>query len=134
MSDTKLPERGALSPLESRVMDIIWRRGEATADEVLGELGGGMTNATVRTLLRRIESKRYLAHRLEGRAFVYVPAVAASTAAQGALRRLARRFYGGSIEQLVQGLLDGRMINRRKLEKLAKRVDAAAKTQGKGAR
>ena len=134
MSDTRLPERPALSPLESRVMDIVWRRGEATADDVLTELGGGMTNASVRTLLRRIESKRYLAHRIEGRAFVYVPVVAASAAAQGALQRLARRFYGGSIEQLVQGLLDGRMIDRRRLEKLARRVDAAAKTRGKGAR
>ena len=69
---TPLPAE-TLSPLESRVMEIIWRRQEATAEQVLEALGADMTNATVRTLLRRIESKGYLEHRVEGRAFVYYP-------------------------------------------------------------
>jgi len=116
-----------LSPLESRVMDILWRRGTATAEDVMNELGGGLTNASVRTLLRRIEAKGCAGHRQEGRAFVYFPMVAATAAAQGAVKRVMRRFYGGSVEQLVQGLLDGKLIDRARLEKLARRVDAAAK-------
>ena len=118
------PPAETLSPLESRVMEIIWRRQEATAEQVLEALGADMTNATVRTLLRRIESKGYLEHRVEGRAFVYVPIVAADAAASGALERVIRRFYNGSVEQLVQGLVDGRFIDRRRLETLARRVDA----------
>jgi predicted transcriptional regulator len=112
-------------------MDIIWRRSEATAEAVQADLGSDLNNATVRTVLRRIEGKGFLTHRVEGRAFVYYPLVAADTAAQSALQRVLRRFYGGSVEHLVQGLLDGRMIDRRKLEKIARQVDAAVRTKGK---
>jgi BlaI family penicillinase repressor len=118
------PPADALSPLETQVMEIVWRHEEATAEQVLDALGGGMSNATVRTLLRRIEAKGYLQHRVQGRAFVYFPVVAAAAAASSALERVMRRFYGGSVEQLVQGLLDGRLIDRRRLEALARRVDA----------
>jgi BlaI family transcriptional regulator, penicillinase repressor len=112
-----------LSPLEAQVMDIVWRRHEATAEVVQAALAIKLNNATVRTVLRRIEAKGFLTHRLEGRAYVYYPVIAAEAAAQGALKRVLRRFYGGSVEQLVQGLLDGRMIDRRKLEKIARQAD-----------
>ena len=88
-------------------MGIVWEKREVTAEQVLAALGEGMTNATVRTLLRRIEAKGYLHHRVEGRTFVYAPLVDADAAATGALQRVLRRFYGGSVEQLVQGLLEG---------------------------
>lgn len=105
-------------------MEIVWREQAVTADQVLAALGTEVTNATVRTVLRRIEAKGYLQHRVEGRAFVYSPVVAADAAAANAIARVLQRFFGGSAEQLVQGLLDGRFIDRRRLEKLASRVDA----------
>jgi predicted transcriptional regulator len=123
------PETDRLSPLETQVMDIIWRRRQATAEEVQADLGRALNNATVRTLLRRIEQKGFLGHRLEGRAFVYYPLVAAQTAARGALRRLLRRFYAGSAEQLVQGLLDGRLIDRKQLERIAREVNTKARAK-----
>ncbi len=105
-------------------MRLAWRDGEITADAVTRAIGR-LTNASVRTLLRRIESKGFLHHRVEGRTFVYTPRVDARTAAQGVVQRVANRFYGGSVEELVQGLVDGRMIDRRTLERLAARVSAA---------
>ena len=117
--------RDPLSPLEARVMDVVWKRGAATAEDVGDALGGKFTNATIRTLLRRIEEKRFVTHRLEGRTFVYEPRIDEGTAARSAVRRVLDRFYGGSVEQLVLGLLDGRLIDKRQLNKLAGKVARA---------
>ena len=116
------PSPDVLSPLESSVMAIVWRLGEATAEDVSGELAAPLTNASVRTLLRRVEAKGFLTHRTEGRAFVYRPRVEVDAAARSALRRLVDRFYGGSVEQLVLGMVDGRMLDRRDLDRLARRA------------
>jgi predicted transcriptional regulator len=121
---SRQPPRQQLSPLEARIMRLAWRDGEVTAEAVTRAIGR-LTNASVRTLLRRIESKGFLHHRVEGRTFVYTPRVDARTAARGVLQRVVNRFYGGSVEDLVQGLVDGRMIDRRALERLAARVSAA---------
>jgi BlaI family penicillinase repressor len=122
-----IPSPDVLSPLESSVMAIVWRLGEATAEDVGRELVEPLTNASVRTLLRRIEAKRFLTHRIDGRTFVYRPRVEADDAARSALRRLVDRFYGGSVEQLVLGMVDGRMIERRDLDRLARRARGPAK-------
>ena len=119
--------RAPLSPLESEIMKFVWRRGRVTAVEVHREFAGQMTNPSVRTLLRRIEAKGFLTHTRDGRAFIYTPKVGADTVARGALRRLLDRFYAGSVEQLLAGLVDGRMTDRRALRKLADRVAAAEK-------
>jgi predicted transcriptional regulator len=120
-------DRPPLSPLESEIMEFVWRRGRVTAADVHREFARQMTNPSVRTLLRRIESKGFLTHTREGRAFIYTPKVGADTVARGALRRLLDRFYAGSVEQLLAGLVDGRMTDRRALRRLADRVAAAEK-------
>ena len=103
-------------------MAVVWSQGSVAAEDVAAALGGRLKNASVRTILRRIEGKGYLDHRLEGRAFVYRPRVDSGAAARGAVRRVLDRFYGGSVERLLVGLLDGRMIERRQIMALEKRI------------
>ncbi len=125
--------RAPLSPLESEIMEFVWTHGRASAVDVHRQFSQ-LTNASVRTLLGRIEDKGFLSHTREGRAFVYTPRIDAGAAARGALRRLIDRFYAGSVEQLLVGLLDGRMTDRRALVKLADRVAAAERKPGTTAR
>lgn len=106
-------------------MDIVWRRSAVSAEDVGRDLGGKLTNASVRTILRRVERKGFITHRQHGRAFIYVPRVDPDTVARGVVRRLVDRFYGGSVEQLVLGLVDGKMIDKRVLNRLARQVSAA---------
>jgi predicted transcriptional regulator len=91
-------------------MAVVWRAGRATADAVRAGLSKPLTNATVRTLLRRLEAKGYLRHTVQGRAFVYTPRVAEGQAAQGAVRRLVQRFFGGSASRLLVGMVDEGLI------------------------
>jgi predicted transcriptional regulator len=127
---TTPPSPDVLSPLESSVMAIVWRLGEATAEDVGRELPDPLTNASVRTLLRRIEAKQFLTHRVDKRTFIYRPRVEEDAAARGALQRLADRFYGGSFEALVLGMVNGRMIHRRDLDRLSRRVARATAAKG----
>ena len=112
-----------LSPLEHQVMTIVWARRAVTAAEVLDGLDKPLTNATVRTLLRRLEAKGYVRHAVHGRAFVYEPAVAETQAATGAVRRLMQRFFGGSAAKLVAGLVDEGLIAPEEVRALSRRLE-----------
>jgi predicted transcriptional regulator len=120
-----MPDARALSPLEHRVMRVIWSRGPSTAEEIGAKLGRRLKNATVRTLLRRMEEKGFVAHRVEGRAFVYFQKIAPAQAATGAVRRIIQRFCGGSVERLLVGLVEDEVIAPEDLQALARRVRAA---------
>jgi BlaI family transcriptional regulator, penicillinase repressor len=119
----------ALSPLEHDVMTVVWDRGPSTAETIGGALRRPLKNATVRTLLRRMEAKGYIRHRSEGRTFVYEGRVRPGQAASGAVRRIIDRFCGGSAATLLLGLVDEGVIDRRELRELEKRL--AERKKGK---
>ena len=83
----------ALSRRERAIMDILFRRGRATADEVMRELSGEPSYSTVRTQLRVLEEKGHVRHLEDGRRFVYMPAVARSAARKFALRHVVRHVF-----------------------------------------
>ena len=111
-----------LSALEHAVMTVVWRLGSATAAEVLDALDRPLTNATVRTLLRRLEAKGYVRHAVEGRTFIYSPRLAETQAATGAVRRIVQRFFGGSTSKLLAGLVDEGLIDPAEVRKLSRRL------------
>ena len=108
-------------------MTIVWNRGAATAAQVLEALRKPLTNATVRTMLRRLEAKGYLRHIVQGRAFVYEPKVAETQAATGAVRGIVQRFFGGSTSKLLAGLVDEGMIDPDEVRKLSRRLNRRAR-------
>jgi predicted transcriptional regulator len=97
----------ALSRRERAIMDILFRRGRATAEEVMGDLSGDPSYSTVRTQLRVLEEKGHVRHVEEGRKFVYMPAVARAAARRFALRHVVDTFFDGSVERVVAALLGG---------------------------
>lgn len=110
-------------------MTIVWARGSVTAAAVTDALDRPLTNATVRTLLRRLEAKGYVRHVVEGRVFVYSPRVAEAQAGAGAVRRIVQRFFGGSASRLVSGLVDEGLITPEEVRALSKRLDARRRRQ-----
>src|SRR6478672_3160285 len=96
-----------LSRRERQIMDILYRRGRATAADVMGDLPGEPSYSTVRTQLRVLEEKGHVTHEEDGVRFVYVPAVPRRAARKSALRHLVDTFFEGSVEQVVGALLGG---------------------------
>ena len=101
------PLQPALSRRERQIMDILYRRGRATANDVMADLPGDPSYSTVRTQLRVLESKGHVRHEEEGLRYVYLPAVARHAARRSALRHLVETFFEGSTEKVVAALLGG---------------------------
>jgi len=113
-----------LSELEHLVMDYVWANGPCGAEAVRKALASGwpMKESTVRTILRRLEQKGYVRHEIEDRTYVYHSAQARQNVAVRALQQIVNRFCGGSVEQLLVGMVEGKLIDRRELRRLARRV------------
>jgi predicted transcriptional regulator len=113
-------------------MDILYRRGRATAGEVMEELTGKPSYSTVRTQLRVLEQKGHVFHEEHGLRYVYVPAVPRHAARKSALRHLVDTFFDGSTEQVVAALLGGQ-ATRLSDEDLKRIADLVAKARKEGA-
>ena len=88
-------------------MDILYKRGRATAAEVMEDLTGDPNYSTVRTQLRVLEEKGHVTHEEEGLRYIYTPAVPRSSARKSALRHLVDTFFEGSAESAVAAILGG---------------------------
>src|SRR5579872_3919098 len=95
-----------LSRRERQMMDILYRRGRATAAEIHEALPDAPTYSAVRAKLRVLEEKGHVRHEEEALRYVYIPTVARDTARRSALRHLVSTFFEGSVEQAVAALLD----------------------------
>jgi len=123
------PLHVTLSRRERQIMDILYRRGRATASEVMQELPGQSSYSTVRTQLRVLEEKGHVHHEEVGLRYVYEPAVPRHTARRSALRHLVDTFFDGSAEKTVAALLGGESarITDDELERIASLIKKARK-------
>jgi predicted transcriptional regulator len=114
----------SLTDAELRLMEVVWEKGSATVSEVVESLPGNVPlhYSTVLTTLRILENKGYLAHRKEGRAFVYRPLMARDQEREKAVTHLLRRFFEGSPELLMLNLVARKKIGADELKRLRKRI------------
>lgn len=114
-----------LTEAELKLMNILWKKDQATVSEVVAALpkGDKLAYSTVLTTLRILEQKGYLQHRKEGRAFVYKPLVDRRGARKNAMRYMMSRFFDDSPELLVLNLLENGDIDAVGLERLKKQVE-----------
>ncbi len=95
-----------LTRRERQIMDIVYRRGRATAAEVLAALPDPPSYSAVRALLRILEEKGNLRHQQEGPRYVFLPTLARDKARRSALKQIVQTFFDGSADQAVAALLD----------------------------
>lgn len=114
-----------LGELERSILSIVWRHAAITAEQVRDELGRPLKESTIRTVLRRLEEKGYLAHSVEHRTFLYRPAESRQRVAGRAVKRIVDWFCEGSVEALLVGMVDSKVLNRAELQRLAERIAAA---------
>ncbi len=125
-----------LVELERSILQLMWQHGTLTADQVREELDlldRPLKDSTVRTVLRRLEEKGYVTHTLDNRTFLYSPAEPAPMVAGRAVKRILEWFCDGSVEQLLVGMVDSSVLDRKELQRLAERI-AAARTEPNSAK
>src|SRR5262245_28298640 len=118
-----------LTRRERQIMDILYRRGRATASEVMADLPGDPSYSTVRTQLRVLEGKGHVRHEEHGLRYVYGPAVPRHAARKSALKHLVDTFFDGSAERAVAALLGGEAarLSEPELDRIAQLIARARK-------
>ena len=129
MTNTRQARLKNLGEVEQIVMDYIWNHGPSTSESCREALASSrpMKDSTIRTVLRRLEEKGYLTHETEGRTFIYRASDARQNVAVRAVKGIIDRFCGGSAEQLVLGMVDNAVLDRKQLEHLARRIAESEK-------
>jgi len=109
-------------------MDILFRKGKATAEEVLAELPDPPGYSAVRALLATLEQKNLVKHSKDSRRYVYSPTVAEKRAKTTALKQLLATFFEGSPEKLVASLLDPKdqKLSKVEIAKIRKLIDGSS--------
>ena len=116
-----------LGDLEHEILAILWDGGEMTAVGVRRKVARELKDATIRTVLRRLEDKGYVMHTVEAGTFIYRPAESADSAAADAVKGILDKFCGGSIERALQALVDAALVEPRELLAIAGRLKRRAR-------
>lgn len=116
--------RKPLSELEHLVMEVLWKRAHATAENVRDALTERhpMKDSTARTILKRLEGKGYIKHRVDGRTNIYRVSEPRQSLAVSAVQQIINRLCGGSVEQLIVGMVDRELLDERELRRVAERL------------
>jgi predicted transcriptional regulator len=114
-----------LGKRERQIMDIIYRRGRATAAEVRADLADAPSYSSVRGMLRYLEGKGHLRHQRDGLRYVYSPTSAKKDVRASALSHVVRTFFDGSISTTVAALLESKPLTREEHERLARLLNQA---------
>jgi predicted transcriptional regulator len=122
----------SLSNLEQLVMGVLWEHGSATAEAIREALAKRhfMKESTARTVLHRLEQKGYVRHRVEGRTNVYSGLEPPAKVAAKAVRQLVDRFCGGSVEELLVGMVEHEVIDSRELAHVARKISRRKAEEG----
>ncbi len=113
-----------LTELQQAIVDFLWKAGPSTAEQIRAGLAPSheLKDSTVRTLLRRLEERDCLTHTVDGKVFVYRAAVPPRSLAARSVRQLIDRFWSGSAEQFLAGMVDENVLTPAQIRKLATRI------------
>lgn len=117
--------KSQLTPLELRIMQVLWRTGPANVQAVQEGLPGNLAYTTVQTMLNVLARKGHVKRALAGRAYRYSPVHSREKAMGSAVEDLLDRMFGGSVEGLLMNLVQTKQVGAAKLKELAKRVASA---------
>jgi BlaI family transcriptional regulator, penicillinase repressor len=124
--------RKTLSPLEQFIMDYVWAHPGCTAETCREGVVSqrALKDSTIRTILRNLEAKGYVTHDVDGRTFVYRAMDTRRNVAVEAAQQLIDRFCGGSVEELLVGLVDNQVLQPKQLQRLAERIASRKEKKG----
>jgi predicted transcriptional regulator len=121
---TRNKHRRPLTELQQAILDYIWTHGASTAEQVREGLlpDHPLKDSSIRTLLRRLEARGYLTHAIDGKVFVYRATSHRTSVAARAVKQIIDRFWAGSAEQFLAGMVDEKVLSAGMIQRLARKV------------
>ncbi|HEY4880192.1 MAG TPA: BlaI/MecI/CopY family transcriptional regulator [Candidatus Acidoferrales bacterium] len=131
MARIQIPRPKNLGEVEQAVLEHVWAHGPCSAEACREALASTrpMKESTIRTVLRRLEEKGYVNHTIEGRTFIFSASQDRQNVAVRAVKSIIDRFCGGSAEELVIGMVDHAVLDRKQLERLTRKIAEQKKSQ-----
>jgi BlaI family transcriptional regulator, penicillinase repressor len=122
-----------ITELQQAIVDFVWTAGPVTSEQVREGLAPAhsLKDSTIRTLLRRLEERGYLTHTVEGKVFLYEAAVQPRSLAARTVKQIIERFWSGSAEQFLAGMVDEKVLTRAEIARLAKKIGKRKTTDPK---
>jgi BlaI family transcriptional regulator, penicillinase repressor len=122
-------ERMQFGRMQLRIMQVLWDRGRVNARQITEALNASeaVAHSTVQTLLRQLEAKGAVGHKVQERTFVFFPRVKEEQVKRTAARELLERVFGGSAGSLVAYLIKHEPLSRAELKELRKLIDQSRK-------
>ena len=122
-----------LTDLQQAILDFVWANGPSTSEEIREGIRTRhpLKDSSIRTLLRRLEARGFLSHRLDGKTFIYKTEVRRHGVAAKTVRHIIERFWSGSVEQFLVGMVDEKVLSLEEIERLAKKVKDQRKKSGR---
>jgi predicted transcriptional regulator len=113
-----------LTELHQAILEFLWTHGPATGEDVREAIRSRhpLKDSSVRTILRRLEAKGYVNHRLDGKVFVYRAEQPRQSLAARAVRQVIDGFCAGSVDQFLTGIVDEKIVSLQELERLMQKV------------
>jgi len=120
-----------LGELEQQVLEYLWAHGPATGEAVRTAVGRDrpLTDSTIRTVLRRLEAKQFVQHDMDGTKFLYSAVHEPRKVATDAVLHVLKKFCRGSVEELLTGLVDHRVVDSAELKRLATKIEAYERSE-----
>jgi BlaI family penicillinase repressor len=121
--------RRPLTELQQAILDQLWSNGPAAAEQIREALlpAHRLKDSSVRTLLRRLEVRGYVSHRLDGKTFIYKATMAPKRVAAHSVRQIIDRFWSGSVEQFLTGMVDEKILMPAEIARLARKISHSRK-------
>jgi len=115
----------AMSPAETEILRLVWQLEGATVQQILDLLSAKRKIAykTVQTLLRRLENKGYLKHKIRGKAHVFLPAIKRERVIKRTVLEFVDRLFGGDPRPLMQFLAEDGHIDAKDIKRLRKLIE-----------
>jgi BlaI family penicillinase repressor len=112
-----------LGDLEREVLELVWKLGDASADQIRQGLKRPLKESTVRTVLSRLEGKGFLSHKVDQRTFIYSAATPRAAVTSRAVQRIADWFCNGSVDDVLLGMVESKVIDQRDLQRLLAKIE-----------
>ena len=118
-----------LGDLEHELLTLLWKHGAMTAVAVRRALHRDLKDPTIRTVLRRLEDKGYVSHKVDKGTFIYTAKETQERAAAKAVKGIVDKFCGGSVERMLLSLVEASVIQPKQLDALVGKITRSIKAR-----